>query len=495
MLISLRVSFAQATYVGLPSGKMNISYAEQNKSQWCWAASIQMILSCYGVSISQEEVVKRSYGSYEDGKLPNWPGSFQTITANLNNWSIDDRGKFYKVTSSLGVGPPTPSILVEELQNQHPVLLAYMNTPNSGHAVVATGASYTPSYFGPVVQTVIVRDPLPSASNRATMGKVEYPGSYLASVITAYWFIRVEVMDKGTIVSAIDANNKGDFASLIQTVVNDADGNYLSLRNTLDSTDGSCKFYSSKINFSNSLYSQVVECDWDSYARFESVFYDGGNESEAADLYNKLKASLKEAFPDVKYIDSGSRFTLISNGKKIILVSYRKKKSRTNRISLEIARKENYHDVPDIYSDDFTPIIHQVIKAADENFMSLRNPTDYSDEDCKSYQSKINIPNALTSEIWECSSQTYPRFKSVFYNEWDEYAAMSAYSSLRDLLKQALPEVEFNEIISLSSGMVYLSGIYKGKKISLNRSYHKYKSEKENNKVWIGIEKEGNNYK
>lgn len=178
-------------YVGIPRERFDYAYSSQHNSEWCWAASIQMVLNYYGIRISQEDIVARSYGVAPGGRLPDWPGSFQTITANLNGWSIDDGGQVYTVSAQLGWGAPPPTLLLTELNNQRPVILAYMNGPGSGHAVVSTAASFIPWGTGPIVQSIIVRDPWPTQTNIAANGRVEYPAIILARNITAYWIIRV----------------------------------------------------------------------------------------------------------------------------------------------------------------------------------------------------------------------------------------------------------------------------------------------------------------
>ncbi|MDM7859435.1 C39 family peptidase [Alteromonas sp. ASW11-36] len=182
----------QPQYVGIPSTQMNYFAAAQNNSQWCWAAAIQMVLNYYGVSISQEQIVARTYGVDPYGNLPNWAGSFQAITANLNNWNVDNLGNQYQVMASLNWGAPTPAVLLQELSQGRPVIVGYSTGPNTGHAVVITAASYTMSPSGPIIQSVVVRDPWPSAQNIQTSGRVEYPGAQLASVMQAYWYVRVQ---------------------------------------------------------------------------------------------------------------------------------------------------------------------------------------------------------------------------------------------------------------------------------------------------------------
>ena len=194
--LSNNLKAQQATNVGIKSNVLNYYAAKyggnyQSNSQWCWAASIKMVFNCYGINISQEQIVSRTYGTDNYGNLPNWPGSFQAIHANLNNWSIDNTGKQYVVQASIGMGAPKVAYLVNELSSGHPVIIGYKSGANSGHAVVITAVSYTNSYNGPIIQTITVRDPWPSQENLANNGRKIYPGNILANKIQAYWFIRV----------------------------------------------------------------------------------------------------------------------------------------------------------------------------------------------------------------------------------------------------------------------------------------------------------------
>jgi hypothetical protein len=182
----------QVFEVGIPSNTLNYYVAEkQNNSNWCWAASIKMIFKYYGVTISQEDIVRRSYGTDPYGRLPNWQGSYQVITANLNNWSIDKSGRMYSVRSSLNFGAPTPTYLIDELSNKRPVLVGYKSSVSGGHAVIITAVSYIMSFNGPIIQTITVRDPWPSAQNINNKGKVVYTGSSFASKIMHHWYVRV----------------------------------------------------------------------------------------------------------------------------------------------------------------------------------------------------------------------------------------------------------------------------------------------------------------
>lgn len=183
---------SQARYIGIRSQNINFFSASQRNSQWCWAASIQMVLNYYGVDISQEQIVARTYGSDPYGNLPNWSGSFQAITVNLNNWGVDNSGRQYRVMASVNEGAPTPAILLKELSQGRPIIVGYRSGANSGHAVVITAAKFSPSKNGPFIHSVVVRDPWPSTQNIQARGRVEYKGNQIASVMQAYWYIRVQ---------------------------------------------------------------------------------------------------------------------------------------------------------------------------------------------------------------------------------------------------------------------------------------------------------------
>lgn len=182
----------QAIYVGIPSQNFNYFASSQRNSNWCWAASLQMIFNYYGVSITQEQIVARSYGVDAFGTLPNWAGSFQVITSNLNNWNVDNNGRTYSVQASLNWGAPAPLYLIQELQAQHPILIGYKSSSYSGHAVIITACSYLPTMYGPIIQSIVVRDPWPSPENVSNNGRVEYSAVNLANLMQAYWFVRVQ---------------------------------------------------------------------------------------------------------------------------------------------------------------------------------------------------------------------------------------------------------------------------------------------------------------
>lgn len=183
--------YGQIIYTGITSN-FNYFASSQKNSNWCWAASLQMIFNYYGINISQEQIVLRSYGVDANGNLPNWTGSFPVVTANLNNWSIDNSGRMYSVSASLNWGSPTPAYLIQQLNLQRPILIGYKSSPTTGHAVVVTACSYIQTNNGPLIQSLIVRDPWPSESNIASNGRIEYDALSLAQLIDAHWYITIQ---------------------------------------------------------------------------------------------------------------------------------------------------------------------------------------------------------------------------------------------------------------------------------------------------------------
>lgn len=171
--------------VGIAPERFRFVYASQRGSQWCWAACIEMLMNYYGVSLTQEDIVARSYGTTPDGELPDFAGSIAVVTTNLNHQSVDRSGKPYAVECAVTPGPPSTAHLVYELGRGLPVMCGYAAGPTAGHAVIITEAVYVDSPAGPIVTRIVVHDPSPG------MGRVEYAGGEFAEVMTWTWTVRV----------------------------------------------------------------------------------------------------------------------------------------------------------------------------------------------------------------------------------------------------------------------------------------------------------------
>ncbi|MGD1276944.1 MAG: C39 family peptidase [Tepidisphaeraceae bacterium] len=184
---------AQALHVvGIPSSRMDGAAAEQHNTHWCWAAAIQTALNSYGVKVAQDQIVRRSYGSDAFGNLPDWAASFDLVTANLSGWAVDQNGTSCRVSCQRGWGAPPAAVLVQALQEGHPVILACVSPLGGAHAVVCTAAAYLDSDQGPNVLSLVVRDPWPGPDWDQTKGRMQYPAALLAYRVSGYWIVNVE---------------------------------------------------------------------------------------------------------------------------------------------------------------------------------------------------------------------------------------------------------------------------------------------------------------
>lgn len=167
-------------------------YAKQENDNWCWAASIQMVFNHYGIIITQKQIVARTFGTNDFENLPNWTVSFKTITSNLNNWTIDNSGKWFFITSLYDKAAPETQVLINELKQNKPVIIGYKKDPFSSHVVVITGVEYINDSKRPIVTKLIVRDPWPDRININNSGIKEFSSGDLISSIIAHWTINVK---------------------------------------------------------------------------------------------------------------------------------------------------------------------------------------------------------------------------------------------------------------------------------------------------------------
>jgi len=179
----------QPFYVGIPTASFNFVAASQTQNEWCWAASTQMILNWYNVPVTQPEIVQRVLGTVVDA-----PASDAMVSAALNGWGYARNGQTVIIRSAGYPGAPPPLTLINELSQQHPILLTFFSGPYTGHAVVITGASYISTLWGPQITSLVIRDPYPTPQNVATEGRVEIAGANLgqfARAMRGYWLVSV----------------------------------------------------------------------------------------------------------------------------------------------------------------------------------------------------------------------------------------------------------------------------------------------------------------
>lgn len=139
----------------------------QRRENWCWAASVQMILNLDGVAVTQEQVVQRIYGGDIDRG-----GTPQQIMSALSGWAFTFNGK----PAILWPQPLTSyPDMIEELSLGWPLIVGMKNPDGSGHAEVITAVTYSRGLDGvPVFQSVVLRDPWPFNPSRVEMPWSEF---------------------------------------------------------------------------------------------------------------------------------------------------------------------------------------------------------------------------------------------------------------------------------------------------------------------------------
>lgn len=140
------------------------AYDEQEKSQWCWAASISMIFSYYQHPVEQRRIVRTVYGSTSN--LPAMSGA--TIAAQLNRSWTDDNGQKFKsrlraaFDADVGVFAIDARTMVRALRRDQPMIVG-----TRSHAMVLTSVQYVGSEESPNIIRAGVFDPYPGRGSRS----------------------------------------------------------------------------------------------------------------------------------------------------------------------------------------------------------------------------------------------------------------------------------------------------------------------------------------
>ena len=158
LCLPLSSSVLHECQVGIHSAIAEITAGRvggQHLSQWCWAACIEMIFRYYGFNISQEEIVRQTWGS-----IVNLPAWHRQILADLNRQWIDRNGRVFRVSGdSYSAKPATAA---QDLAQDKPLIISSL-----GHATVLTGLHYVRNASGNgQVTAAIVRDPWPGRGRR-----------------------------------------------------------------------------------------------------------------------------------------------------------------------------------------------------------------------------------------------------------------------------------------------------------------------------------------
>lgn len=134
-------------------------WGKQRMSQWCWAATLQMVLNYHGVAIAQEDIVLRAYGGFINRPAHGVGEIAQSVTG----WQFSDRQQVPWLVEAVAVEQINVTSLLQDLHFNQPVVLALQNEQDAGgHAYVLSAITYKVDARGRVFPlSVSLRDPWP----------------------------------------------------------------------------------------------------------------------------------------------------------------------------------------------------------------------------------------------------------------------------------------------------------------------------------------------
>jgi hypothetical protein len=158
----------QSCVAGIPQERLNTVFAYQQASEWCWAACIQMVFSYWGHPLSQQEIVKQTWGG-----IANMPAQPIQIVQDLNRGWRDARG--VQFTSEGDYFSANGITAAQDLAQEMPLIIGSM-----GHAMVLTAVSYNRAQNGTgQITGALVRDPLPGNGGRRPLSAYEAAATML----------------------------------------------------------------------------------------------------------------------------------------------------------------------------------------------------------------------------------------------------------------------------------------------------------------------------
>jgi hypothetical protein len=303
----------QPQYVGIPS--FAFTPAAQEADELCWAASIQMILNYYHIPITQKAIIARVKGAPIDE-----PGSDADISNSLDGWAPAGDGSVWVVRSVTAPGPPPPLVLLNELSQGHPILLTFATGVSTGHAVVITAASYVPSAAGPVITSLVIRDPWPSPEHIQTSGRVEYAYNQLSNflpLVRSYWLVSVTSAPSSTngssesddqVSSDGESSDDSDECEDLKDYARSAVHNFNSLKGHLTDSDSDSSTYEPKHGIDG-----FSDCEIDFYKTDgvePSAICDAADDADLDELWGKVKACFPNTATRHRETSSGEEYEL-----------------------------------------------------------------------------------------------------------------------------------------------------------------------------------------
>ena len=171
----------QACTASMDDARVREIAITQERSQWCWAASISMIFAYHGYTLPQEAIVLDVHGKVADVNAP----SGEAMTSALRRHWRDRGNQEFAVSARAGDIAAnryevSNAAIATELAAGRPLLVG-----TRGHAMVLVSANYERRANGDVVITGgSVIDPLPGKGLRK-LARNEMVLTYVAAVEVA----------------------------------------------------------------------------------------------------------------------------------------------------------------------------------------------------------------------------------------------------------------------------------------------------------------------
>jgi len=162
----------QQCVAGIPQERLNMVFAYQQATEWCWAACIQMVFGYWGHAITQQEIVRQTWGV-----IANMPAQPMDIIRDLNRGWKDRNGNEFGVEGD--VFSANGATAAQDLGGEMPLIIGSM-----GHAMVLTAVSYNRAQNSEgQVTGAVVRDPWPGNGGRRQLSPIEAAAEMLLARI------------------------------------------------------------------------------------------------------------------------------------------------------------------------------------------------------------------------------------------------------------------------------------------------------------------------
>jgi hypothetical protein len=169
---------------GVNIEKMDNAASMQDNRNWCWAASIKMILRYHGIpAVTQKDIVSGIHGYDWYGNkpvIPNLGGTDSEIEKSIRTICNEKGFKLSIRQNKFLENKDTLEKIKAELDKERPLILCY-GTSSSSHAVVLTGLVLNEDKTR--IVKALVRDPSPTDYTDDNRGRIAYSGGKLEDLI------------------------------------------------------------------------------------------------------------------------------------------------------------------------------------------------------------------------------------------------------------------------------------------------------------------------